>query len=832
MDVGQLVGAAKGAMWKTVLEKHKDGYVPPGVIEWSPGPAPIEYLGTEEQPHFVGIGMDEALTVRGGPNTDLQEQSRAPLDEVQQKYRGESGRLSAEDPFCNIILLTDQRILLFVGREDGDIVVEWGYDDRSPSHRAGEPTTDGNNGVISADGLRYRLQFWPPDIREAIQYIKRRFNDQTGRQEQTEKTDRPTATEPDSQEVEQAVVRRTELEGGTLEKFDRDTKHRSYHEKAAGRIEEVINTELNDVDEMLSTGGDLPDRWLDIHARWESLRTIEQTPRTPVSVSNLKGIGEGLAENLQDNGYGTLHKVRRVSVAELVEVDGIGTETARRVRKRACRQPLDQIRHIGPTIKDSLRKNGYRHGGDLSATSLSDLAEVEGIGDIRAEKIQRRAGSWLPDHDHMMPSVVNLYSPPFDDINEAEEQIDKLERILLHPDGERLSTLLEQFESLERTGPDIGEIVLDACLDSHDEHENQAVLSKRWLKIAERLMEAITDRQEQSLPAEVKSKFDESDFPVTSISPAEIMTGTLPQAEELVTTVEQEIAIRARFVTIATEAADVIETLKGTDIEGADRMQAAISVQITHARRLLAEKADEDTLVSIKYFISVCSDSIETTHTHPDYPFEETIVALANAGESGEVETSVISDIEEIVTVADDALKQLSSLEYDHPAIDRDSWIESIELALEEQYLPSIAPVSEQLERLSEGLWEEDDLHIYHWQEFETLVGDLYREEGFDVEVTQDSTDLGVDVWAHNKTEHVAIQVKQFQKGGTVGRETLQKLVSTLAKGDADRAVVVTSGEFANTARRYAQDFGDELDLVGSDELIRRLSESSIPPRE
>ncbi|QAU14471.1 hypothetical protein EKH57_17450 (plasmid) [Halorubrum sp. BOL3-1] len=768
--------------------------------------------------------MDKALTVRGDSNTDLQEQSRAPLDKVKQGHRGESGCLSAEDPFCNIILLTDQRILLFIGRANGDIVVEFGHDEHIPSHKTEESTIDDNNPVILADGLKYHLQFWPPNTEKAIQYLKGRFEERAGRQEQTERTDRATATGPESQEGEQAVARRTGSEERALEKFDRDTEYRNYHEKTPGRIEQIINTESNDIDEILSTGENLPDRWLDIHARWESLRTIEKTPQTSVSVSNLNGIGPKLAENLQENGYETLHEVRRVSISELVEVDGIGTQTAQRIHKYACRRPLDQIRYIGPTIEDNLRKNGYRHGGDLSATSLSDLADVEGIGDIRAEKIQRRAGSWLPDHDHMMPLVVDLYSPPFDDIDEAEEQINKLEKILLHPDGKRLLIVLEKFKSLEITGPNIEEIVLDTCLNSHDEHENQAVLSQRWLGVAERLVDVITGRQEQSLPTEIKSKFDEPDFPTTSVSPTKVMTGTLPQAEELVTTGEEEIAIHAQFVTIATEGANVIESLKKSDIAGVDRMQAAISVQITHARRLLAEGADEDTLVSIKHFISVCSDSIEIAHTHPDYPFEQTIITLADAGENKEIDISVISEIRDIVTVADDALEQLSSLEYDHPAIDRESWIESIELALEEQYLPSIVPVREQLERLSEGLWEEDDLHIYHWQEFETLIGDLYREEEFDVEVTQNSTDFGVDIWAHNETERLAIQVKQFQKGGTVGRETLQKLVSTLAKGDADRAVVVTSGEFADTAKRYAQDFGDKLDLVGSDELIRRPS--------
>jgi len=75
-------------------------------------------------------------------------------------------------------------------------------------------------------------------------------------------------------------------------------------------------------------------------------------------------------------------------------------------------------------------------------------------------------------------------------------------------------------------------------------------------------------------------------------------------------------------------------------------------------------------------------------------------------------------------------------------------------------------------------------------------------------------------------------QAKQNRTGQPVGREPLQKLVSTLAKGDADEAVVVTSSDFADTATRYAHDFGPELTLVNADELLKRLNESTLPPPE
>lgn len=176
-----------------------------------------------------------------------------------------------------------------------------------------------------------------------------------------------------------------------------------------------------------------------------------------------------------------------------------------------------------------------------------------------------------------------------------------------------------------------------------------------------------------------------------------------------------------------------------------------------------------------------------------------------------------------------DILKFLSEADPDHPSIEADSWYEAVATALEEQYPEVLKPIQAQIQRMSDTLWESEDLFKYDWSAFEDLIGILYRKQGYAVEVTQDVADMGVDVWARKEDERVAIQVKHFQEGNTVGRETLQKIGSTLAKGDADQAVVVTSSAFADTAEQYARDFPD-LKLIDHDELIRRLSEAGIPP--
>jgi len=165
-----------------------------------------------------------------------------------------------------------------------------------------------------------------------------------------------------------------------------------------------------------------------------------------------------------------------------------------------------------------------------------------------------------------------------------------------------------------------------------------------------------------------------------------------------------------------------------------------------------------------------------------------------------------------------------------HPTVEENQWESEITQALEERYPQRLKPLDKHRQRMLDNYWEKDDLYEFDWQEFEELVGALFEAEGYNVEVTDGTRDLGVDVYADNDNMKLAIQVKQFAEGNRVGREPLQKLASTLAMGTADQIVVVTSSSFAKTAKDYARDFGSEILLVDGSELIRRLTDAEVPP--
>lgn len=166
-----------------------------------------------------------------------------------------------------------------------------------------------------------------------------------------------------------------------------------------------------------------------------------------------------------------------------------------------------------------------------------------------------------------------------------------------------------------------------------------------------------------------------------------------------------------------------------------------------------------------------------------------------------------------------------------HPTIDSKAWRRAISEARDaEDPAPLVEPYRT-MQQMQGTVWSYADLQRFSWEAFEHLIANLYLQQGYETTVTSGSRDMGVDVWAENATERLAIQVKQFARGNTVGREVIQKLESTLARGDADRIVVVTSSSFADTARRYASG-SNEVELIDGRDLIEKLTQYEVPVPE
>lgn len=101
-----------------------------------------------------------------------------------------------------------------------------------------------------------------------------------------------------------------------------------------------------------------------------------------------------------------------------------------------------------------------------------------------------------------------------------------------------------------------------------------------------------------------------------------------------------------------------------------------------------------------------------------------------------------------------------------------------------------------------------DDLSRTSWQDFERLLARYYREEGYEVEhcgtaEAASSFDGGVDLVLRRDGETVLVQCKHWNKS-QVPHNDVHQLLGLLETRQAQRAILITSGEFTAAARDAA----------------------------
>ena len=112
-------------------------------------------------------------------------------------------------------------------------------------------------------------------------------------------------------------------------------------------------------------------------------------------------------------------------------------------------------------------------------------------------------------------------------------------------------------------------------------------------------------------------------------------------------------------------------------------------------------------------------------------------------------------------------------------------------------------------------------------KEFEELIAELYRREGYHVELTPQTRDGGVDIYAYKEDDlHnilLAIECKRYSNSRKVGRPDIMKLHSRVEYDRLTAGVLATSSYFTNDAtvftkalknRIFLKDFYDIKKLI------------------
>lgn len=117
-----------------------------------------------------------------------------------------------------------------------------------------------------------------------------------------------------------------------------------------------------------------------------------------------------------------------------------------------------------------------------------------------------------------------------------------------------------------------------------------------------------------------------------------------------------------------------------------------------------------------------------------------------------------------------------------------------------------------------------DALDDITWQEFEVLVGEVFRRLGYHVEETGGGgADGGVDLILRRNGEKFLVQCKQW-KAFRVSVEVVREMFGLMTAKGADGGFVVTSGRFTKPAREFAQ--GRNLSLIDGPALLQWLHQT------
>jgi len=115
-----------------------------------------------------------------------------------------------------------------------------------------------------------------------------------------------------------------------------------------------------------------------------------------------------------------------------------------------------------------------------------------------------------------------------------------------------------------------------------------------------------------------------------------------------------------------------------------------------------------------------------------------------------------------------------------------------------------------------------DSIRNLSWREFEDLVGEAYRRQGFMVEFTGDpSGDGGVDLVLTKAGQTILVQCKQW-KAFDVGVKPVRELLGVVASRKAHRGILVTSGRFTQGAVRFAE--ANPIELLDGPPLAKMIA--------
>ena len=115
------------------------------------------------------------------------------------------------------------------------------------------------------------------------------------------------------------------------------------------------------------------------------------------------------------------------------------------------------------------------------------------------------------------------------------------------------------------------------------------------------------------------------------------------------------------------------------------------------------------------------------------------------------------------------------------------------------------------------------------WRQFEQLVGEAFRRQGYVVEETGlGGADGGIDLLLRKDTQRVLVQCKQWRRR-QVGVSVVREMAGLLAHHRADGVKIVCVGTFTRDAEAFAR--GKPIELIDGVTLLEMIHAAKRVPR-
>ncbi len=114
-----------------------------------------------------------------------------------------------------------------------------------------------------------------------------------------------------------------------------------------------------------------------------------------------------------------------------------------------------------------------------------------------------------------------------------------------------------------------------------------------------------------------------------------------------------------------------------------------------------------------------------------------------------------------------------------------------------------------------------------HWRNFEELVAEAYRRQGYRVTEGGFGADGGIDLELRKGDELTFVQCKQW-KVQKVGVNVVREMFGVLTASNADKVIVICSGKFTQQAIDFASD--KPIELLSGNELLSLVKDVQAEP--